>query len=170
MEEKDICVWKTIKIGNYDHVNRLIGSIYGIKKVKIEKITEFEIESDRIQINKTEEYIDLVSLKISDLGFDNLTDYKSICNKANELGLNICPAEVGFQLLSQYKDDDYFFYNNHPLIAMEPRGKYDLIFRIKTDEKKKEVLLTTKSAKPYYLYPNWSMIFCLRKNNTTAYT
>jgi hypothetical protein len=162
-------VWKTIKIGNCSEAGQLIYSINNQNKVRVERITEYEIRPERMKIDKIEKSLDLVTLKISDLGFENLTDYKTICSKAKKFGLYTCPDEVGYQLLLQYKDEDYFFYKNYPFIAMEPKGEYDLIFRIKTDESKKQVLLTTKSAKPYYLNPSWLMIFCLKNYDITAY-
>ena len=47
---------------------------------------------------------ELVEVSVRALGFEEWTRYKDICKRAEELGLELCPAEVGPQLRLQYKD------------------------------------------------------------------
>ena len=47
---------------------------------------------------------DLVEVSVGSLGFENGAEYADICKRAIELGLKLCPAEVGPQLRLQYKD------------------------------------------------------------------
>jgi hypothetical protein len=61
--------------------------------------------------------LDLVVVSVADLGFKNRPTREKIYARAKELGLDLCPAEVGPQLRLQYKD--------HPndewlVIGMEP--------------------------------------------------
>jgi hypothetical protein len=48
--------------------------------------------------------VDLIEMSVRALGFENWAQYKDICKKAIELGLELCPAEVGPQLRLQYTD------------------------------------------------------------------
>jgi hypothetical protein len=47
--------------------------------------------------------VDLVALSVNELGFNDGAHYKDICTKAIELGLELCPAEVGPALRLVYK-------------------------------------------------------------------
>ena len=51
---------------------------------------------------KDKEQITLIRLKVRDLGFTEATPVKEIYDKAEELGLELCPAEIGPQLRKQY--------------------------------------------------------------------
>jgi len=48
--------------------------------------------------------VDLVAPSVKELGFDDGAYHKDICTKALELGLELCPAEVGPALRLVYKD------------------------------------------------------------------
>lgn len=48
--------------------------------------------------------IELVTATVAELGFDKDTRYGAICDRIREFGYELCPAEVGPQLLLQYKD------------------------------------------------------------------
>ena len=45
-----------------------------------------------------------MALSVKELGFNDGAYYKDICTKALELGLELCPAEVGPALRLVYKD------------------------------------------------------------------
>ncbi len=61
--------------------------------------------------------IDLVVKSVAELGFKNGATCQQIYNRANELGLDLCPPEVGPQLRLQYKDQPN---NEWLIVAMEP--------------------------------------------------
>ena len=56
----------------------------------------------RITCSQEEIDLDLVVLSVADLGFKDGARYADICAKAVELGLELCPAEVGPALRLQY--------------------------------------------------------------------
>jgi hypothetical protein len=64
---------------------------------------------------KTE--VELIRLTVADLGFEEGTTRTDIYNRATELGLALCPAEVGPQLRLQYQDQPM---NEGLFIAMKP--------------------------------------------------
>lgn len=56
--------------------------------------------------------LEIIRLRVLDLGITTFKQAPSIFRRAQELGLNLCPAEVGFQLALQDEnmsmDTDYF--------------------------------------------------------------
>lgn len=76
---------------------------------------DFTIAAEEIEV-------DLVVASVAELGFEDGATYADICAKAQELGLQICPAEVGPQLRLQYTDQP----NGEWLrIAMDPIADRD---------------------------------------------
>ena len=70
---------------------------------------------------------DLVVVSVAELGFKDGAIYKDICERAVEYGLELCPAEVGFQLRLAYDNqpkDEWL------LIAMEAVRDSDGYLRI----------------------------------------
>ena len=69
---------------------------------------------------KKAEKLDLVVLSVEDLGFPKGATRQEIYDKAQELGLEIVPAEVGPQLRLQYEDqpmNEYLLIGSEPLAA-----------------------------------------------------
>lgn len=67
------------------------------------KNPDFKVASERADVN-------LVEVSVAGLGFTAYTRYDAICARAKELGLELCPSEVGPQLRLQYidqPDDEY---------------------------------------------------------------
>jgi hypothetical protein len=61
--------------------------------------------------------VDLVRVTVQELGFKNDANYDQICKRAEELGLELCPPEVGPQLRLRYKNQPN---GEWILVAMEP--------------------------------------------------
>lgn len=55
-------------------------------------------------VSPEEVEVDLINVSVAELGFKDGATYKDICVRARELGLELCPNEVGPQLRLQYKD------------------------------------------------------------------
>jgi hypothetical protein len=107
-------VWKTIRIGNFQNAEAIYMA-FKQSKMFIGSWAEDILEEVALVTSETD--INLVALSLEDLGFKKWADYKKICKRAKEMGLELCPAEAGPQLRLQYKDqsDAQFF-----IIAMEP--------------------------------------------------
>ena len=68
-------------------------------------------------VSEVEMELDLVNISVAELGFENGATRKEVYDRAIELGLALCPNEVGPQLRLQYKDQprgEWF------IVAMEP--------------------------------------------------
>jgi len=90
---------------------------------------------DRISCAQQEIKVNLVVLSVLELGFYRSAKYKDLCAKALELGLQLCPAEVGPALRLSYKDQPG---GERLRIAMEAiadsYGCYDSIFEVVHEE------------------------------------
>ena len=72
---------------------------------------------------------DLVQFTVAQLGFSQGVTIQEIYTKAKELGLELCPAEVGPQLRLSYSGTDW------KIIAMKPmvdRDGYPCVFNLLT--------------------------------------
>lgn len=73
---------------------------------------------------------DLVEVSVRSLGFDKNTRYDVICARALELGLELCPAEVGPQLRLQYKDQPLGEYLIVAMNAINDSGGSPRVFNV----------------------------------------
>jgi len=85
---------------------------------------------DRIAYSQEEIEVDLVVLSVSELGFYRSAKYKDLCAKALELGLQLCPAEVGPALRLSYKDQPSGERLRIAMKAVTSYGCYDSIFEV----------------------------------------
>ena len=110
--------WRTIKLGtglqtvdDFRKAIKKIGNRIGEYANDILGNPEF------ITTSTKEIKVDLVNVSVAELGFPNGATRKKIYAKAKELGLKLCPAEVGPQLRLQYRDQPM---NEWLYIGMEP--------------------------------------------------
>lgn len=68
-------------------------------------------------VAEKETEVELVNVSVEELGFKDGATRADIYKRAKELGLGLCPAEVGPQLRLKYKDQPK---GEWVLIAMEP--------------------------------------------------
>lgn len=107
-------IWKTIQLGIHKDVKALSKAIVAKKSC----ISDWGKDIlKRISVSSKETEIDLVKLTVVELGFPKGATREQIYAKAKELGLDLCPAEVGPQLRLQYQDQ---LYEEWILIGMEP--------------------------------------------------
>jgi hypothetical protein len=85
---------------------------------------------DRTACSQEEIEVDLVVLSVSELGFYRSAKYKDLCAKALELGLQLCPAEVGPALRLSYKDQPVGERLRIAMKAITSYGPYDGIFEV----------------------------------------
>lgn len=99
-------IFKTIQLGKKPDLS----------KVKVSNWAEDLLE--KVKYSKKKETIDLVKISVEELGFTEQTPLKEIYAKAKELGLELCPSEVGPQLRAQYLDqpmDEWFYVGMEPI-------------------------------------------------------
>ncbi len=64
------------------------------------------LASENFCVSNTETEFDLVSVTALDLGFEKPPSFENICERAQEFGLEKCPADVGPQLALLIPDGD----------------------------------------------------------------
>lgn len=108
-------IWKTITIGG---MHKTVGELHAALISNGFCISDGASDIlKRITLVSKQTTLDLVVVTVTDLGFKDGAMRKDIYERAQELGLALCPAEVGPQLRLQYKDqpNGKWFH-----IAMEP--------------------------------------------------
>jgi len=73
------------------------------EKVYISSYAHSMLNKPELTTIEKPEQINLVKLKVSDLGFKNITRTNQIYKRAKELGLELCPPEVGPTIRLDYK-------------------------------------------------------------------
>jgi len=122
MNPKELKVLKTIKLHPADAESLR----YEMKNANI----DIGGPADRMMfdrgftVTKEERSVDLVVMKITDLGFKKEAYLVEIYTRAKKLGLEICPTDVAPQLLLQYSDmpnGDELIICTKPLFDSEER-------------------------------------------------
>jgi hypothetical protein len=125
------------------------------------------LKSKDFNVLKNPEKIETVKLSIADLGFKNGATTDEIYKKAEELGLELCPAEVGPQLRLQYADqpmDDWVFIGMKQIAG---RGGIQDVFYLGRDGG--GLWLGTGWAEPDCRWgPGYQFVFRLRKSENLA--
>lgn len=157
MTNTTINTWRTLKLGtglktagDFESAFRQSGCYFSVSIVKIRQ--SWFIASD------TETEVDLVVLSVEDLGFRHKVNRGDIYTKAIELGLQLCPPEVGPQLCLQYKDElegelyiamDPIMDQRDPTVPVDPMFSGDNVFFV-TKERGKVILVA------YYCLHNFT--------------
>lgn len=115
-------VWRTLKLGTglktADDFRKAIGD----NDMRLRDEGSDILEKPEFTAATEPCEVDLVVMSVKDLGFKGDARYDQICAKAKELGLDLCPAEVGPQLRLQYSDQKR---GERLIIAMETiRGSH----------------------------------------------
>jgi hypothetical protein len=109
--------WKTIKMGIGPKTAKEFKKVIKYAKMRISDWANDILGKSAFKVSDTEQDVDLVMMTVAELGFKNGAKYDQICAKAQELGLDLCPNEVGPQLRLQYTDQPK---DEWVIIAMEP--------------------------------------------------
>jgi hypothetical protein len=154
-------VWITITLGTIprDQLDQKLQD----NNTKISDQAAEMMQQDAFTVAQREERINLVSVSVAELGFDEATCYKVICQRAKEHDLEPCPAEVGPQLRLQYKDQPIYEWI---LVAMKALQGCDGSLRIfdvgRTGDGK--LWLKSYSGDPdYHWAPGCRFLFWRRK-------
>ncbi|OGM93553.1 hypothetical protein A2935_02910 [Candidatus Wolfebacteria bacterium RIFCSPLOWO2_01_FULL_47_17b] len=113
----ELKIWKTIKIGT--GIKTADDFRKALKKAgcKIGDWGNDILGKPEFKTAEIKEEIDLVNISVAELGFKKGATRKDIYDRALQLGLEFCPAEVGPQLRLQYPDQPL---GEWLLVAMEP--------------------------------------------------
>lgn len=112
-QPREFAIWKTVKLGTCKSPEEYRKAL---KKAGRRIGNWGDDILGRITCSQDEVDLDLVVMSVGDLGFKDGARYADICTKAVELGLELCPAEVGPALRLQYGDQTR---GEWVLIAME---------------------------------------------------
>ena len=100
-KEKKWEIWKTIEIGGKSV--QVLEAELKQKGIYFHKYAQKMMRSENFVTLKHSEQINLVRLKVSDLGYTLLPPTRSqIYQKAQDLGLDLCPHEVAPELRLKY--------------------------------------------------------------------
>lgn len=133
-----------------------------VKGIQIDDYTKSMMKHKDFTTEKKSESADLVRLKVRDLGFPSDATTDEIYKKVEELGLELCPAEVGPQYCLV---DDNQLMGEYISIGMKPivdpdNGPY--VFRV--GHLGDGVRLTYYGARPDHPWrPEYSIVFRTRK-------
>lgn len=98
-------IWCTITIGGTNK-KQIIKDL----KNKGINISDYALDLlNKTKFQKEKEKINLVKLSVKELGLKTGATTNEIYSKAKELGLELCPAEVGAQLRLQWLENDWIF-------------------------------------------------------------
>ena len=115
--DRNWLTWKTIKLGT--GIKDANGFRQAIKNAEM-RISDWAndiIGKPEFVVIAGEMEVDLVKVTVGELGFKDGARRDQIYDRVKELGLEICPPEVGPQLRLQYKDQPL---DEWILIGMEP--------------------------------------------------
>ena len=99
----DLKIWKTIKIGTG---LLLSGFVRAFRRADciVSNCAKDILSKPAFTVSQKEQEVKLVKLTVRESGFKEGATTKEIYERAQELGLKLCPAEVGPQLRLQYLD------------------------------------------------------------------
>lgn len=107
-------IWKTITLGVHqspsEYRKALEASGYRIGDYADQILNKVKVSEEEVQL-------DLVVMTVAELGFKNGATYQEVYARAIELGLELCPSEVGPALRQQCPNQSY---GEKLRIAMDP--------------------------------------------------
>lgn len=109
---REFPIWKTVTLGVHKSAGGYIKALKAAKH-RIGDWANDILGKAEFTCAGMETDVDLVVLSVADLGFKEGARYSQICEKAVEMGLALCPAEVGPALRLAYTD--------------QPRGEWVVI-------------------------------------------
>ncbi|TFG35468.1 MAG: hypothetical protein E4H47_01410 [Parcubacteria group bacterium] len=146
-KEKTFEKWKTIRLGTGHICKEELYSVLSGSGIKIEEWARKIIRSKSFKVTTREAEVDLVNVATFELGFKKHTSLAEIYRRAKDLGLELCPAEVGPQLTLQYEGQ---YEGEWIIIAMDPvllpDGTLEL-FSVKKDNSK--MMLCAHGGQPH---------------------
>jgi len=101
VSEARLPVFRTVTLGihatPHDYLRALKAAKCAVSEMAADVLSTIEVSPVRTEVN-------LVVLSVQELGFRVVTPYGAIRKRAGEIGVQVCPAEVGPALRLQYLD------------------------------------------------------------------
>jgi hypothetical protein len=98
----DTPIWRTTTLGTYTTIDAVRNAL-DVKRIHVGDTAKEILDRPAFKLSKTKLDARLVVLAVSELGFDERgASLADIYARARQLGLKLCPAEVGPQLRLQY--------------------------------------------------------------------
>jgi hypothetical protein len=116
----DLPVWKRVTLGSYKGINALRKAL-DAARVRVGDSADEILGRPAFHFSPIRTDVDLVVLRVSELGFQDATSLGDIYRRAGELGLELCPAEVAPLLRLQYVNQPMGEFLN---VAMRPIAAY----------------------------------------------
>ncbi len=159
VQPREFAVWKSVKLGTCKSPDEYRNAL----KKAGRRIGDWGDDIlGRISCSQVEVDLDLVDLSVGDLGFKGSARYADICTKAVELGLELCPAEVGPALRLQYGDQPRDEWLRIAMEAITARDGDRLIFGV--GHGSDGLWLHAHYGHPYYVwYAAHRFVFARRK-------
>jgi hypothetical protein len=126
-EKKEFFIWKTVSIGTGEKDGKEMADTLSREGFYVSGSSDrygARDILDKVEFGSSPEQLDLVRVTPADLGFKEMPSLKAVIARAQELGLNLCPAEVGPRLRLAYKDqskDDWINVGMVPIIDSDGR-------------------------------------------------
>ena len=127
-------VWKTIKLGTGLKTAEEFRRVLRDGEFRLSDWASDILGKPAFKAADEETEVDLVKVTVAELGFKKGARRNQIYERARDLGLELCPPEVGPQLRLQYQDQPN---GEWILVAMEPiidSGGGPRLFRVGRDD------------------------------------
>lgn len=131
---KDFPIWKTINLGTGPKTADDFRRDLKAADCQIGDWGNDILGKPAFQVSPEPKTVNLVNVSGRELGFDRNATTREIWDRAQELGLELCPNEVGPQLRLQYLDQPM---GERLRVAMKPIADSSgnlLVFRVDRDE------------------------------------
>ena len=161
--QQGFAIWKTIKLGTGLKTADDFRVAIKAAGMYISEWGNDILGKPAFTANSEETEVDLVVVSNADLGFKDGAKVKDTYARALEIGLELCPNEVGPQLLLQYTDQPN---GERLLIAMEPiidSDDYRGLFYVKRYDDGKQSLDGFHGNPDYVWTADTRFVFLRRK-------
>ena len=112
--------WRTTTIGSYKGVNAYRDA-FDAAKIKIGDAADEILGRSAFPYAGEKTQVELIVVSAAELGVESESSLADFYNRAEQLGLMLCPAEVAPQLRLDYRDQPF---GETLIIAMEPVNTY----------------------------------------------
>tara|TARA_Y100000310_G_scaffold31967_1_gene30312 strand:+ start:22595 stop:23299 length:705 start_codon:yes stop_codon:yes gene_type:complete len=155
-------VWKTVNLGTGLRTADDFRSAFKEGGFKASDWANDILGKPKFKASESKEKVNLAQVSVAELGFSEGGTTEQIFRRAKELGLELCPSEVGPQLRLQYKDQPE---GEWIRIAMNPITDSDgdpSVFNVGCV--RVELWLNAFYASPGFVWlPGSVLVFCLSK-------